>query len=102
MGKYVCHICGKELKSAVYLSRHITIHETGQTLSLAESGQNVFRCDLCGQVEQNDTNLLAHIALHDNKLKCVICGNVVKHKGNLILHMRIHVSLKLIHSGSVQ
>lgn len=92
MCKYACHICGKELKSAFHLSRHINNHENGQTLSVTETGQNVFRCDLCGQVAHSETELQSHIVLHDNKLKCVICGSVVKHKGNLILHMRIHVS----------
>lgn len=91
-GKYDCHICGKELKTAMYLSRHITMHETGQTLSVDSSGQNFFRCDLCGQVEKSEAELQAHIALHGNKLKCVVCGSVLKHKGNLVLHMRIHVS----------
>lgn len=51
IGKYVCHICGKVLKSAIYLSRHITIHETGQTLNVATATTGLlFRCDLCGQV----------------------------------------------------
>lgn len=72
------------------------MHETGQTLSVDSSGQNFFRCDLCGQVEKSEAELQAHIALHGNKLKCVVCGSVLKHKGNLVLHMRIHVSLRLI------
>lgn len=88
--KTICHICGRELSSAINLSQHVATHQTARIIR-SESGQISFRCDLCGKVDRNEADMQKHIALHDNKLKCVICGKLVTTKRSLVAHTRIHV-----------
>ncbi|XP_058237046.1 zinc finger protein 250-like isoform X3 [Hemibagrus wyckioides] len=115
-----CSICGQELMSAAFLTRHMKMHENRMkqktlrphvctvcekgypTLSAlnvhmkSHSVDKPFRCDLCGNCFKTKGNLKCHQSIHTGQrpFQCAYCQMSFYHKTHLKKHERVHTNEK--------
>jgi len=68
--QYVCNICGKVLSSRGALNTH---HR-----ALHEIRELKIKCEQCGKLYVNATNLKIHMRMHEEKKTCPVCGIKVR------------------------
>lgn len=81
-----CHICGKYLKSRLYLAAHIR---------KAHNNERNHKCDICGKDFFRSFALKDHLSTH-NEVKSEICdfencGKAFKNVINLKAHKKTHI-----------
>ncbi|XP_053472293.1 zinc finger protein 883 [Ictalurus furcatus] len=115
-----CTICGQELMSAAFLTRHMKMHEnrvkqktlrphvctvcdkgypTHSALKVhmkSHSGDKPFRCELCGNCFKTKGNLKCHQSIHTGQrpFRCAYCEMCFYHKTHLKKHERVHTNEK--------
>ncbi|KAJ8884096.1 hypothetical protein PR048_015953 [Dryococelus australis] len=83
---FTCHICGKQFRVAVQLSRHVRdVHE----------GIKNYPCDICGRRFANSHSRNDHRRIHTGERPCVchLCGKAFKTKASLFVHTKFHVDV---------
>ncbi|XP_060755604.1 zinc finger protein OZF-like isoform X2 [Neoarius graeffei] len=85
---FPCSICGQELTSAVFLTRHMKMHENRTKRQMLRPHV----CTVCGKGYSTRSVLKVHMKSHsgDKPFRCELCGNRFKTKGNLKCHQSIH------------
>ncbi|KAM9454275.1 uncharacterized protein Hap1MRO34_020167 isoform 2-T3 [Clarias gariepinus] len=83
-----CTICGQELMSAAFLTRHMKMHEN----RVKRKALRPHVCEVCEKGYPTQSALKAHVKSHsgDKPFRCDLCGNCFKTKGNLKCHQSIH------------
>lgn len=85
--KYVCKICGKELKKSNSIEDHIRTH----------TGEKPYKCSECNKCFSQAVSLNLHMRVHsalprDNK--CNICMMVFATHEQLLEHVPVHADMK--------
>lgn len=71
--------CGKTFKHPNILAHHEKSHVDG------------FKCNICGKVFTNESNLKKHLSTHATEtLQCKVCGKQSKYKRNFERHALMH------------
>ncbi|KAK4037765.1 zinc finger protein 2 isoform X2 [Daphnia magna] len=86
-GEYVCHICGKKVKTETALENHVKSH----------SGIRDLKCHICDAAFASRYTLNAHVKRHaitEPLFSCPYCGKGSKSKANLEQHIRIHTGVR--------
>ncbi|KAF7689178.1 zinc finger protein 235-like isoform X1 [Silurus meridionalis] len=83
-----CTICGQELMSAAFLTRHMKMHEN----RVKQKTLRPHVCEVCEKGYPTHSALKVHMKSHsgDKPFRCELCGNCFKTKGNLKCHQSIH------------
>ncbi|XP_017491845.1 PREDICTED: transcription factor grauzone-like [Rhagoletis zephyria] len=87
---FVCHVCGKEMKTKAFFEKHVRLH-------FEESGPKV-KCTFegCDSWLKDEDNLRLHIHRRHSKNKdkvftCEVCGGEYKSRAAMTSHMlRVH------------
>ena len=112
---HVCETCGRSYKSGGSLSLHKRSH-TGERVTCERCGRNFrdpgdlrkhirvvhdkiknFKCDICGHVFANQSNLNVHMnhhiepSLKERKFKCEKCEWRAINMSQLRIHMKTHI-----------
>ena len=85
-GDYVCHLCGKKMKTILSLENHVKLH----------SGLKEFKCQ-CGAAFATNHSLKCHQKIHlrqDNSYLCPVCKKAMSNKSSLNQHMKTHMGTK--------
>lgn len=85
--KYICKICGKELRKTNSLEDHIRLH----------TGETPYKCKECGKSFSQAVSLNLHMRVHaapSMENKCSVCLITFENQDKLIDHMRVHSALK--------
>ncbi|XP_043201278.1 zinc finger protein 316-like [Amphibalanus amphitrite] len=79
---YICDICGKTIKTKMWLSRHRLLH----------GDQRPAKCETCGQGFIDDKALAKHVKTHTDgrRFLCDTCGKGFALKVTLQIHSRTH------------
>lgn len=89
-GDFVCHLCGKKMKTILSLENHVKLH----------SGLKEFKCDMCDSAFATNHSLKCHKKIHDrgpdNSLQyvCHVCQKPMSNKSSLNQHLKTHQSTK--------
>lgn len=89
-GDFVCHLCGKKMKTILSLENHVKLH----------SGLKEFKCEACGSAFATNHSLKCHKKIHergpDNSLQyvCHVCQKPMSNKSSLNQHLKTHQSTK--------
>ncbi len=84
--QYVCHICGKELRTRQGLKIHTTTHEHSKQ----------YKCEFCGKLFKNFYGCKLHEKCHrgEESHVCTYCGQRFVNKSRLASHERTHTGDK--------
>ncbi|XP_063224829.1 zinc finger protein 93-like isoform X5 [Bacillus rossius redtenbacheri] len=83
---FTCHVCGKQFRIAVQLSRHLRdVHE----------GVKNHPCDICGRRFASAQSRDDHRRVHTGERPCVchLCGKAFKTKASLFVHSKFHADV---------
>ena len=86
-GDYVCHLCGKKMKTILSLENHVKLH----------SGLKEFACELCGAAFATNHSLKCHRKIHqrpDHAYVCPVCKKTMSNKSSLNQHLKTHMGTK--------
>lgn len=80
--RYLCALCGKELKTAKGLEIHNRSH----------TGEKPYTCEVCGKCFACETLLRTHNVTHTGERKhtCDQCGKAFTQRSTLVVHKRYH------------
>lgn len=84
-GDYVCHLCGKKMKTILSLENHVKLH----------SGLKEFKCH-CGSAFATNHSLKCHQKIHlrQDSFHCPICKKAMSNKSSLNQHLKTHMGTK--------
>ncbi len=87
---FMCHLCGKGLKTPSALKSHVQTH----TREWMNTKSNA--CPHCGKLFKTEQGLSMHIKGHlgEKPFQCTHCGERFVHKSSLRVHERIHTGEK--------
>ena len=94
-GEYVCHLCGKKMKTILSLENHVKLH----------SGVKEFKCGQCGAAFATNHSLKCHKKIHERNeagdgadgmggYSCPVCKKTMSNKSSLNQHLKTHMGTK--------
>ncbi|XP_064628290.1 zinc finger protein 846-like isoform X2 [Lineus longissimus] len=91
-----CRTCSKFFPNARSLQMHARMHRDGHTPAKNLQGRLDWRCQICGVVYRQRTNLKSHMMTHtgERPFACSRCGKAFRRKDQLKEHINIHTGEK--------